>query len=126
MNNPFGFEGNYEKLEVIGDSLLDYMVNSNLIKFTLLGKFIKEERIKKMKEMVDKTEYFNPFDAHQAKSMLVKNSFLAKWICLFNIQKYVLYYDPSTMRRRIEGEVSDKKKTPSPPKLDLKGKKKRI
>jgi len=85
MNNPFGFEGNYEKLEVIGDSLLDYMVNSNLIKFTLLGKFIKEERIKKMKEMVDKTEYFNPFDAHQAKSMLVKNSFLAKWICLFNI-----------------------------------------
>jgi dsRNA-specific ribonuclease len=35
---PLGFRSNYEKLEILGDSILDYLVNYSLIKFTLLGK----------------------------------------------------------------------------------------
>lgn len=29
----------YEKLEVLGDSILDYVANSNLIKYTILEKY---------------------------------------------------------------------------------------
>ena len=29
----------YEKLEVLGDSILDYIANSNLIKFTMFEKY---------------------------------------------------------------------------------------
>lgn len=36
-------------------------------------------------------EDFKPFDAHQAKSLLTKNDFLAKLITLFGIQEYILY-----------------------------------
>ena len=32
-----------------------------------------------------------PFDAHQAKSLLTKNDFLAKLACLFGIQEFILY-----------------------------------
>ena len=32
-----------------------------------------------------------PFDAHQAKSLLTKNDFLAKLVCLFGIQEFILY-----------------------------------
>jgi dsRNA-specific ribonuclease len=33
-----GLKANYEKLEILGDSILDYVVNYSLIKYTLLGK----------------------------------------------------------------------------------------
>jgi dsRNA-specific ribonuclease len=29
----------YERLEVLGDAVLDYIANSNLIKFTILEKY---------------------------------------------------------------------------------------
>lgn len=35
----------YEKLEVLGDSLLDYIANSNLIKFTMFEKYNVKERL---------------------------------------------------------------------------------
>jgi hypothetical protein len=36
-------------------------------------------------------EDFLPFDAHQAKSLLTKNEFLAKLVCLFGLQEFILY-----------------------------------
>ena len=64
----------YEKLEVMGDAVLDYVANSNLIKFTMFEKYNVQERLNK--QFVTQ-EDFQPFDAHQAKSMLTKNNFLA-------------------------------------------------
>jgi len=37
----------YEKLEVLGDSILDYIANSNLIKFTMFEKYNIQERLSK-------------------------------------------------------------------------------
>ena len=38
---------NYEKLEVMGDAVLDYVANSNLIKFTMFEKYNVQERLNK-------------------------------------------------------------------------------
>ena len=35
----------YEKLEVLGDSILDYVANSNLIKFTMFEIYNVQERL---------------------------------------------------------------------------------
>jgi hypothetical protein len=35
----------YEKLEVLGDAVLDYVANSNLIKFTMFEKYNVQERL---------------------------------------------------------------------------------
>lgn len=78
----------YEKLEVLGDSILDYVANSNLIKFTMFEKYNVEERLSREYIVA---EEFQPFDAHQAKSMLTKNNFLAKLMCLFGLHEYILY-----------------------------------
>ena len=37
----------YEKLEVLGDVVLDYVANSNLIKFTMYEKYNIQERLSK-------------------------------------------------------------------------------
>ena len=37
----------YEKLEVLGDSILDYIANSNLIKFTMFEKYNVQERLER-------------------------------------------------------------------------------
>jgi hypothetical protein len=37
----------YEKLEVMGDAVLDYVANSNLIKFTMFEKYNVQERLSK-------------------------------------------------------------------------------
>jgi ribonuclease-3 len=72
----------YEKLEVLGDAILDYIANSNLIKYTMFEKYnIPERRRQKYITQED----FLPFDAHQAKSLLTKNEFLAKLVCLFGL-----------------------------------------
>ena len=34
----------YEKLEVLGDAILDYLANANLIKYTMYEKYNIEER----------------------------------------------------------------------------------
>ena len=77
----------YEKLEVLGDSILDYIANSNLIRFTMFEKYNVKERLAKT---FMTREDFQPFDAHQAKSMLTKNNFLAKLMCLFGLHEYIL------------------------------------
>ena len=51
----------YEKLEVLGDAVLDYVANSNLIKFTMYEKYNIQERLNK--KFITK-EDFQPFDAH--------------------------------------------------------------
>mmetsp|Transcript_6248 Transcript_6248/g.10617 ORF Transcript_6248/g.10617 Transcript_6248/m.10617 type:complete len:115 (-) Transcript_6248:810-1154(-) len=77
----------YENFEVIGDSILDYIANSNLIKLTMFEKYNIEERLTKQ---YITSEDFQPFDAHQAKSMLTKNNFLAQLMCLFGLHEYIL------------------------------------
>jgi hypothetical protein len=51
----------YEKLEVLGDAILDYIINSNVIDFTIFDRFnIKERQAKEFYTNED----FQPFDAH--------------------------------------------------------------
>jgi len=38
--------GCYEKLEVLGDAILDYIANSNLLKYTIFERYNVEERRK--------------------------------------------------------------------------------
>lgn len=78
----------YEKVEVLGDSILDYVANANLIKFTMFERYNLEERL--TKEYITQ-EDFQPFDAHQAKSMLTKNDFLAQLMCLYGLHEYILF-----------------------------------
>jgi dsRNA-specific ribonuclease len=46
FKESFTLTAQYEKLEVLGDSILDYLANSNLIKYTILEKYNLEERMK--------------------------------------------------------------------------------
>lgn len=62
----------YEKLELLGDAILDYLANANLFRYTIFERYL-----------IDRPDYvfgedFNQSDAHQAKSLLVKNELLAK------------------------------------------------
>lgn len=82
FKDTYGLNACYEKLEVLGDAILDYIANSNLIKYTIFEKYNIEER-RNQKYITQ--EDFMPFDAHQAKSLLTKNDFLAKLICLFGL-----------------------------------------
>ena len=78
----------YEKMEVLGDAILDYIANANLIKYTMFEKYNIQER---QNQTYITQEDFKPFDAHQAKSLLTKNDFLAKLITLFGIHEFILY-----------------------------------
>ena len=88
FKEAYGLNYCYEKLEVLGDAILDYIANSNLIKYTMFEKYNIEER-RNQKYITQ--EDFMPFDAHQAKSLLTKNDFLAKLVCLFGLQEFILY-----------------------------------
>ena len=39
FNLPF----NYEKLEILGDSILDYLANANLLRFTLFERYLERK-----------------------------------------------------------------------------------
>ena len=58
-DNGINYLVNYEKLEVLGDSLLDCIVNSSLIKYGV------ERNI-------------TPYEVHHAKSKIVNNELLSK------------------------------------------------
>ena len=45
-------------------------------------------------------EDFQPFDAHQAKSMLTKNNFLAQLMCLYGLQEFILFSSSSPHGQR--------------------------
>ncbi len=47
-------------------------------------------------------------DAHNAKSMLTKNYFLAKLVCLFGLHKYILYHRPRQMSNKEIKELAAK------------------
>ena len=88
FKETYMLEDCYEKLEILGDAILDCMANSNLIKYTMFEKYnIAERQAQKLITQED----FLPFDAHQAKSLLTKNEFLAKIMCLFGLQEFILY-----------------------------------
>ena len=44
FKETYGMNNCYEKLEVLGDAILDYMANANLIRFTMFEKYNIEER----------------------------------------------------------------------------------
>ena len=61
----------YEKLEILGDAILDTIVNSNLIGYAFQHKI-------------------NPFEIHHSKSNLVCNEILSKLVVFFGLHKYIL------------------------------------
>lgn len=82
---------NYEKLEILGDAILDYLANSNLLRFTLFERYLE----------VNPNEYkfgedFLCSDAHQAKKQLVSNDMIAKLCILLGFHKYVVFYEAHT------------------------------
>ena len=44
FKEAYGLNNCYEKLEVLGDAILDYLANSNLIKYTMFEKYNIPER----------------------------------------------------------------------------------
>lgn len=90
----------YEKLEYLGDSLIDYLINANLLRFTLFERYIEHAPDYAF------GEDFCPGDAHQAKSLLVKNEMLAKLAVLLGLHKYVVYYD-SVLEEITKKDVDD-------------------
>lgn len=86
--NNFNLPFNYEKLEILGDAILDYVANSNLLRFTLFERYLVSNP--------DEYKFGEDFlcgDAHQAKKKLVTNEIIAKLCVLFGFHKYVIYYD---------------------------------
>ena len=58
----FNINFNYEKLEILGDAILDYLANANLLRFTLFERYLNVDS--------DKYKFSEDFlcaDAHQAK-----------------------------------------------------------
>lgn len=62
---------NYEKLEVLGDAVLDVIVNSTL------AKFAKERNV-------------SPFEIHHSKARLVNNELLCKIATFYGIHRFIL------------------------------------
>ena len=90
----------YEKLEMMGDSLLDYLTNYSLLHYTLFERYLERDPTAYQLE-----EDFTPSDAHQAKSLLVKNELLAKFSVLLGLHKYIIYCD--TLGSVTKKEVSE-------------------
>jgi dsRNA-specific ribonuclease len=54
----YKLQRNYEKLELLGDAILDYLANSNLLRFTLFERYLKPS------DEYRYSEDFNCSDAH--------------------------------------------------------------
>jgi dsRNA-specific ribonuclease len=44
FKEAYNLAGCYEKLEILGDAILDYIVNSNVISFTIFDRYNIKER----------------------------------------------------------------------------------
>lgn len=110
FKDAYGLQRCYEKLEVLGDAILDYVANSNLIKYTMYERYNVEER---QKQKFITQEDFKPFDASQAKSLLTKNDFLAKLVTLFGLHEFILFEKKksSEIRRELDAQ-SDSQAVP--------------
>ena len=86
--DPFEIGVCYEKLEVLGDAILDYLCNYTLLNYTLFERYKQKDH-----SVYQLEEDFVPGDAHQAKALLVKNEVLAKLCVLLGFHRYVLYHD---------------------------------
>jgi dsRNA-specific ribonuclease len=102
-----GLSLQYERLEVLGDAVLDYIANSNLIKYTILEKYNLQERLAQTHIT---EEDFQPYDAHNAKSLLTKNYFLAKLLCLLGLHRFILFSRPKLLTNKELREISAKEK----------------
>lgn len=71
----------------MGDAILDYLANSNLLRFTLFERYLEPSDVYRQQED------FNCADAHQAKIQLVKNDFLSKLTVLMGLHKYAIFYN---------------------------------
>ena len=70
----------------MGDSILDYLCNYSLVHYTLFERYLDKDFSTYQLE-----EDFVPGDAHQAKSLLVKNTVLAKLCVLLGFHRYVFF-----------------------------------
>ncbi|CAI2370574.1 unnamed protein product [Moneuplotes crassus] len=70
-SRSYGYIINYEKLEVLGDAVLDVIVNSSLAAFAM------EKNV-------------SPFEIHHSKSRLVNNELLCKIACFYGIHRFIL------------------------------------
>ena len=99
---------NYEKLEILGDSVLDYVANANLLRFTLFERYLEDPRqYDHQVEMYKFGEDFSCADAHQAKIQLVKNDMLAKLCVLMGLHKYIIYFDSQNEDQISKKDVED-------------------
>ena len=99
---------NYEKLEILGDAILDYVTNSNLMRFTLFERYLEDPTLQsEQTEMYKFGEDFSCADAHQAKCQLVKNEILAKLCVLMGLHKYIIYFDAKNADEISKKDVED-------------------
>ena len=86
--DPFEIGVCYEKLEVLGDAILDFLCNYTLLHYTLFERYKSKDP-----STYQLDEDFVCGDAHQAKALLVKNEVLAKLCVLLGFHRYVFYAD---------------------------------
>lgn len=84
---------NYEKLEVLGDAVLDVIVNSSLANFAI-------------------KRNVSPFEIHHSKARLVNNELLCKISCFYGIQRFILsgYSKCTIPEEQIEDLFSEHEK----------------
>ena len=76
MENDKIFEKDYEKLEFLGDALMEYLIMANAYKI------FDEKDIR-----------VRPFEMHKIKVILLSNSFMARITVLTGIYKYLMKID---------------------------------
>lgn len=92
--------GDYEKLESVGDAILDYVIGINMMRYTMFERYLPQHGESDLTESEKESLLFyrhspdyQPKDAHQAKLKLAKNELLAKMSCVLGLHQYVFFYD---------------------------------